>query len=152
MTIIQLKSSLGYIWFTFISFLIQIYSHFDNLKIIRYFDSSIHNKSKETLLILCLIIVSFTIVASAISTVFNLFNGFGNSIEDYPFYLYKYKKRFKSLPYLSLIDIHIAILILLPKIILNTQLIKDNIIDQSMFYIYFIASFTIRITFEQSNQ
>jgi hypothetical protein len=132
MSIIKLKSSLGSIWFSFLCFLIQIYCHIDNLGIIRYFDSILDQKSKESTVILCLIIVSFTIVASTISTIFNFLNGFGNSIEDYPFYLYKYKKRFTSLPLLTLFDIHIAILILLPKLIINTQLIKAKIKDQSM--------------------
>jgi len=135
MSIIEFKSSLGYIWFSIICFLIQIYCHIDNLGIIRYFDSSIDDKSKDNSLILCLIIVSFTIVASSISTLLNLLNGFGNSIEDYPFYLHKYKKRLTSLPYLSLFDIHIAILILLPKLIINTQLIKAKIKDESMYII-----------------
>jgi len=137
MSIIELKSSLGYIWYTLGCFLIEIYCHIDNLGIIRYFDSSIDDKSKETSLILCLIIVAFTIVASTILTVLNFLNGFGNSIEDYPFYLYKYKKRITSLPCLSLIDIYIAILILLPKLIINTQLIKAKLKDESkLFYPY----------------
>jgi hypothetical protein len=131
MSIIELKSSLGYIWYTLACFLIEIYCHISNLGIIRYFDSSIDDKSKDTSLILCLIIVAFTIVASSISTVLNFVNGFGNSIEDYPFYLYKYKRRFASLPWLSLFDVHIAILILLPKLIINTQLIRAKLKDES---------------------
>jgi hypothetical protein len=120
-----------YIWYILGCFLIEIYCHISHLGIIRYFDSSIDDKSKETSLILGLIIVAFTIVASSISTVLNFGNGFGNSIEDYPFYLYKYKRRFASLPCLSLFDIHIAILILLPKLIINTQLIRAKLKDES---------------------
>lgn len=134
MSLIELKSSLGYIWYQLACFLIEIYCHISNLGIIRYFDSSIEDKSKESSLILCLIIVAFTIVASSISTVLNFVNGFGNSIEDFPFYLYKYKKRLSSLPWLSLFDIHIAILILLPKLLINTQLIKAKLKDESKIY------------------
>jgi hypothetical protein len=134
MSYLKLKSSLGYIWYTLICFLIQISSNIDNLGIIRYFDSIIDDKSKERLLIVCLIIVSLTIVSSSISTICNFLNGFGNSIEDYPFYIYKYKKRITSLPWLSILDIHIAILILLPKLIINTQLMKARIQDQSRSY------------------
>jgi len=64
-------SPLGYIWFSLICFLIQIYSYISNLRIIRYFDSIIDDKSKETYFIICSIIVSITIVASSISTVLN---------------------------------------------------------------------------------
>ncbi|CAF1516112.1 unnamed protein product, partial [Rotaria sordida] len=125
MSIIELKSSLGYIWYRIGCFLIEIYSHISNLGIIRYFDSLIEDKSKERIIIICLILIAFTIVSSSISTIFNLFNGFGNSIEDYPFYLYKYNKNpLKSLPLLSLFDINISILILLPNIIIISQLIN----------------------------
>ena len=75
-----------------------------------------------------------TIVGSSISNLLNLFDGYGNSIEDYPFYKYKSKKSCKSLPFLSLFDLFIGILILLPKLIVNTQLIKANLKDQSMFH------------------
>ncbi|CAF1124575.1 unnamed protein product [Rotaria sp. Silwood1] len=135
MSIIELKPSLGYIWYRIGCFLIEIYCHVDNLGIIRYFDSSVEDKSKETILIICLILIAFTIVSSSISTIFNFFNGFGNSIEDYPFYLYKYDyNTIKSLPLLSLFDIHISILILLPKILLNSQLIYANIKDQNFLF------------------
>ena len=132
MSNIELKSSLGYIWYRLICFLIEISCNISNVGLIRYYDSSINDQSKYTSLIICLIIVSFTIVGSTISMILNLFNDFGNSIEDYPFYYYyKYKTRLKSLSWLSLFDIHIAILIFLPKLIINIQLIKAKIKDQS---------------------
>ena len=132
MSIIELKASLGYIWYTLCCFFIEIYCHIDNLGLIRYFDSSVDHQSKEISLILCVILVAFTIVASSISTILNSFRGFGNSIEDYSFYLYKHrKKRETSLPWLSLFDIHIAIFILLPKLIITTQFIQARIKDES---------------------
>ncbi|CAF3431743.1 unnamed protein product, partial [Rotaria sp. Silwood2] len=146
MSIIELKSSLGYIWYRIGCFLIEIYCHIDNLGIIRYFDSSIEDKSKEPILIICLILIAFTIVSSSISTIFNFFNGFGNSMEDYPFYLYKCQlNRIKSLPLLSLFDIHISILILLPKILLYSQLIYANVKDQSKLNKNFNLTLFIRI-------
>jgi hypothetical protein len=51
MSIIELKSSLRYIWYKLGCFLIEIYCHISNLGIIRYFDSSIDDKSKETSLV-----------------------------------------------------------------------------------------------------
>ncbi|CAF3428469.1 unnamed protein product [Rotaria socialis] len=135
MSIIKLKSSLGYIWYRIGCFLIEIYCHIDNLGIIRYFDSTFEDKTKETIVILCLILIAFTIVSSSISTVFSFLNGFGNSIEDYPFYSKKYNKKIiQSLPLLSLFDIHISILILLPKILINSQLINAKIKDQNLLF------------------
>lgn len=134
MSNIKLKSSLGYLWYRICCFLIEISCHIDNLGIIRYFDSSFENKSKDFIVLLCLILIAFTIISSSISTVFNFLNGFGNSIEDKPFYLNNsIKKINKYLSLLSLFDIHISIFILLPKLIVNSQLINAKIKDQSKF-------------------
>lgn len=138
MSFIELKSSLGYIWFSFICFLIQINCHINNLGIIRYYDSIIDEKLKDISLIICLILITFTIICSSISIVCNFLNGFGNSIEDYPFNLYKNKRKFGCLPLLCLFDIIIGIIILLPKLILNSQLIKLKVKDESMFYFILI--------------
>ncbi|CAF0845328.1 unnamed protein product [Adineta steineri] len=135
MSYIKLKSSLGSLWYQIGCFLIEIYCHISNLGLIRYYDSSIDDKSKDFSLIICLIIVAFTIVSSSISTVCNFLNGFSNSIEDYSFDFSKYKKSaIFYLPYLSICDIYIAILILLPKLIIHTQLIKAKIKDQSFIF------------------
>ena len=136
---IELKSSLGYLWLTLICFLFQIYSHIDNLSKIRQFDASIDEQWKETYLLVSLILVAFTIVASSISTVLNCLHGFGNSLEDFPLDSSppleqqgrRRRHRRVSLPWLTLLDIHIALLILLPKLFLDTQLIQGKVKDQS---------------------
>lgn len=132
---IELKSSLGYLWLTLICFLFQIYSHIDNLSKIRQFDASIDEQWKETYLLVSLILVAFTIVASSISTVLNCLHGFGNSLEDFPLDSSSSTEgrghRRVSLPWLTLLDIHIALLILLPKLVLDSQLIQGKVKDQS---------------------
>jgi hypothetical protein len=132
MSIVELKSSLAYIYYSFLCFLIQIYSSIENLRIIHYYDSLMNQENSFKF---SLIIISFTIIGSSISNLLNLFNGFGNSIEDYPIYKYKTKKSF---PLLTLFDIFNGILILLPKLIINTLLIKLNLKDQSRFDSFYL--------------
>ncbi|UJR29542.1 hypothetical protein I4U23_010759, partial [Adineta vaga] len=101
---------------------------------IRYFDSLIDDKSKDLILINLLIIVSLTIVLTSILTILHLLNGFGNCLEDFPLNLSKYQRFYQSFPFLSLIDIFIGILILLPKILIDIQLIKHQFKDQSSIF------------------
>lgn len=123
-----MKSSLGYIYYSLICFLIQIYSNINNLKEIRLLDSFKQYPISKNVIVFLLIIVSLTLIFSTIS---NLLNLFIYSIEDYSIDHYQIKNPIKIFPFLTFIDLFISILILLPKLIIDTQFIQFNIKDQS---------------------
>lgn len=123
-----MKSSLGYIYYSLICFLIQIYSNINNLKEIRLLDSFKQYPISKNVIVFLLIIVSLTLIFSTIS---NLLNLFIYSIEDYSIDHYQIKNHIKIFPFLTFIDLFISILILLPKLIIDTQFIQFNIKDQS---------------------
>ena len=127
---IRLKRSLGYIYYSLICFLIQIYSNINNLKEIRLLDSFKQIQISKNLILFLLIIVSLTLIFSTIS---NLLNLFIYSIEDYSIDHYQTNHSIQIFPFLTFCDLFISILILLPKLIINTQFIQFNLKDQSLF-------------------
>ena len=129
---LELKSSLGYHWFQFICFSLQIFSHVKNVGLIRSIDSAIEEKWKETPLYFSLILVALTIVGSSLSTVSHFLRHLGNSIEDEHWTIQQIiERRRRTLPYLTFFDIHLGLIILLPSILLETQFIRAQIKDQS---------------------
>ena len=129
---LELKSSLGYHWFQVLCFCLQIFSHVKNVGLIRSVDANIEERWKEKPLYLCLVLVALTIVGSSLASVSHFLRHFGNSLEDEHWTINQINQRRRfTLPYLTFFDIHLALLILLPSIILETQFIRGEVKDQS---------------------
>lgn len=139
MKMFSLKRSLGYQWYQSLCFLLQLYSHFNHLKFIRSFDQSIddhhhHHSSKDSILYLCLILFSLTMISSSISNLCHFISNCGNRIEEEEnrenVSFDEIRSRY-SLPLLTLFDLFIALIIFFPRLIIDVQWIRSDWKDSS---------------------
>lgn len=126
----EMKSSLGSIYYSFICFFIQIFCNINNLKEIRFFDSLKEIHLSKSLVLILLIIVSLTLIFSTIS---NLLNILMKSIEDCSIDNCERINLYEMFPYSTFVDLFVSLLILLPKLLIDTQLIVFNLREQSLF-------------------
>jgi len=136
----KLKSNLGYIYYCFLCFFIQIASHRSNLQLTSQFD----NKSHENLFVF---FICLTICLSIVCFLLNLIDLSANQIENDSISLEIYTKRSKSVPILLLFDIFNSLLIFIIKLILNSQLIKSHVKDQSILFSFEIQKKKVKFVF-----
>ncbi|CAF0877263.1 unnamed protein product [Didymodactylos carnosus] len=129
MASVRLKS-LGFMWYTFICFILQICSILDDFRTIRYYDSLTWPQKPYNILTISLTCLAISLIGGPLCSIMNLIK-VGSLVEDHFQFGLEYdlnqKQNRLAIPFVSLAEIQITLLLLLPKILLEGEEIKAQL-------------------------
>ncbi|CAF0820086.1 unnamed protein product [Didymodactylos carnosus] len=126
---IRLKS-LGFIWYSLICFIFQICSILDDFRTVRYYDSLNWSNKPNNILTISLTFLAVSLIGGPLCSIMNLIK-MGNLVEDNLQFGLEYdtnqKRHRLAIPFVSLAEVQITLLLLLPKILLEAEEIKAQL-------------------------